>query len=76
MGKVYIEGYDYRYPVGLNRQAGKVKLARKEWSKLVGIIVGAGGKRRHEAGETFLHAKGGAILVEIYGNVQAPKVAV
>jgi len=76
-----IPGFDYRQlkgkpgavdAPGTYHEKGMVSFQRKEWRALVGAVVAAGGFRRFEAGETFLHAKGGKILVEIYGNIQAP----
>ncbi len=79
-----IAGFDYRKLQGKSgtptapgtfHEKGVVSLSRKEWRKLVGEVLAAGGKRRYDgvAGETFLHAKGGKLLVEIYANIQPPK---
>ena len=47
----------------------ELSLPRAEWQERIEKAVKAGGFRRVEAGETFIHAKGGRMLAEIYANV-------
>lgn len=77
-----IAGFDYRKVRGAfgtdgseRSEKGVVSYSRKDWRKLVAEVLAAGGKRRYDGtvGETFLHAKGGKLLVEIYANIQPPK---
>jgi len=79
-----IAGFDYRLlkgkpgkddAPGTFHEKGIVFYSRKDWRKLVAEVLAAGGKRRFDGtvGETFLHAKGGKLLVEIYANIQPPK---
>jgi len=57
-------GFDYR----LGRS---VERARAEWRELLRTTIAAGGRRRVEAGETFIHGADGKIVAEIYSNVTA-----
>lgn len=57
-----IPGFDYR--------TGKpVERTRAEWRDELAAAVRNGGRRRHEAGETFIHGPDARIVAEIYGNV-------
>ena len=58
-----IHGYDY-----VTHE--EVKLPRAEWQERIAKAVKLGGFRRVEAGETFLHIKGGKLIAEIYANIQ------
>ena len=52
--------------------AKAVACTRTEWQALMARYLSAGGRRRVEDGETFIHAKGGALVAEIYANIPAP----
>jgi hypothetical protein len=56
------DGFDYVHQKPVTFKA-------REWRRLLGECLAAGGRRRHEAGETFFHAPGGRITHEVYGNV-------
>ena len=60
-----IEGYDYKQHEAVARTA-------EEWQTLMAEAIKAGGRRRVEAGETYIHSPGGHIVAEIYANVPAP----
>lgn len=49
----------------------QIKQTRAEWQRLISDVLAAGGKRRAEAGETFIHGKGGLLVAEIYEIVPA-----
>jgi len=61
-----MKGYDYLTQEDLN-------LPVREWRERMRPILGAGGFRRVESGETFIHEKNALIRYEIYGNVQPEK---
>lgn len=46
-----------------------VSLTRQEWQARIIKATRAGGWRRVEDGETFIHLKGGKLTAEIYANV-------
>jgi hypothetical protein len=37
----------------------QIEQTRAEWQRLMGDVIAAGGTRRAEAGETFIHGQGG-----------------
>lgn len=45
---------------------------RSEWQEIIAEEIKAGGSRRVEYGETFIHGKNGILRHEIYANVPAP----
>jgi len=55
-------GFDYR-------QQKQLGLTRADWREELRKVVAAGGRRRHEHGETFGHKANGLIEFEIYDNV-------
>lgn len=44
---------------------------RAQWQALMAAAIAAGGRRRVENGETFIHGKDARIVAEIYTNVPA-----
>jgi hypothetical protein len=44
----------------------QIEQTRAEWQRLMGEAVAAGGRRRAEGGETFIHAVGGLMVAEIW----------
>jgi hypothetical protein len=60
-------GFDYRPEFQRT-----VERPRREWQELMAKTIAAGGLRRVEKGETFIVAKGGKVLAEIYSNVPEP----
>jgi hypothetical protein len=60
-----IDGFDYRthQPVSLTREA---------WQAEITSAIRAGGRRRVENGETFLHGPNARLIAEIYARVPAP----
>jgi hypothetical protein len=60
--KKVLSGFDYR----LQKQ---VERSRSEWREELKKVVSAGGRRRHEHGETYGHGPKGLIAFEIYDNV-------
>lgn len=61
-----IEGWDYRTHT-------VVRKTRQEWQATIAELVKAGGRRRVEHGETFVHNPQGRIAVEIYARIPEPK---
>lgn len=65
-GNKKIDGFDYL--------AGtSVRLTTTQVKQIIRVIVEAGGFRRVENGETFLHDKSGKIVYEFYSNVNVTK---
>lgn len=50
-----------------------VEKTRAEWQALIAQTIAAGGRRRFEKGETFIHGRDALLIAEIYANVPAPK---
>ena len=48
-----------------------VSWTRAEWQDRMRRVIQAGGRRRVENGETFIHIHGGKLNSEIYANVPA-----
>lgn len=44
----------------------QIEQTRAEWQRLMSDAIAAGGKRRAEGGETFIHGNGGHLVGEIY----------
>ena len=49
----------------------QIEQTRAEWQRLMGAAIDAGGRRRAEGGETFIHMADGWLLAEIYEIVPA-----
>ena len=63
-----IKGFDYdSYAI--------VELTRAEWQERVAEAIKAGGFRRVIYGDTYVHACGGQLKVEIYSIVPVPSQA-
>ena len=69
MSRKFINGFTY---VPSRREAA---WTRQEWQARMGKVLAAGGRRRVENGETFVHGPDGKLELEIYANVAAPAVA-
>ena len=50
-----------------------VEKTRTEWQALMAQAIAAGGRRRVEKGETFIHGPDALLIAYIYANVPAPK---
>jgi len=61
-----IEGFDYTTHQPLS-------LTRADWQTRIATALDAGGRRRAEGGETFIHGSNGRITAEIYATVSVPK---
>lgn len=59
-----IKGFDYRC-------GREVEHERAEWRRQMYAVVGAGGFRRAEQGETFAHNAKGELLFEVYAIIPA-----
>jgi predicted P-loop ATPase/GTPase len=46
--------------------------SRAYWQQRMREALKAGGRRRVENGETFIHQRGGRLVAEVYANVPAP----
>lgn len=57
-------GFDYRVHL-------PAQLTRTQWREEIARALAAGGRRRVEAGETFIHDKDGTLLFEVYYNIDA-----
>jgi hypothetical protein len=44
----------------------QIEQTRAEWQRLMSDVTAAGGNRRAEGGETFIHGHGGLLVAEIY----------
>ena len=63
-----IKGFDYD-------SYATVELTRAQWQERVAEAIKAGGFRRVIYGDTYVHACGGQLKVEIYSIVPAPSQA-
>ena len=63
-----IKGFDYD-------SYATVELTRAQWQERVAEAIKAGGFRRIIYGDTYVHACGGQLKVEIYSIVPAPSQA-
>jgi hypothetical protein len=63
-----IKGFDYD-------SYATVELTRAQWQERVAEAIKAGGFRRVVYGDTYVHACGGQLKVEIYSIVPAPSQA-
>ena len=52
-----------------------VERTRAEWQALIAKTIAAGGRRRFEKGETFIHGRDALLIAEIFANVPAPEQA-
>lgn len=50
----------------------KAARTRLQWQELIASILAAGGRRRVENGETFVHDAQGLVVHEIYTNIPMP----
>ena len=62
--RALIEGFDYT-------THQRVELTRQQWQAQIATAVAAGGRRRVEGGETFIHGAGARIIAEAYANIPA-----
>lgn len=58
--------------MGIEPKTGNHSMQARKWSTLLRKVVDSGGWIRREAGETFAHARSGAIVVEVYGYIRLP----
>lgn len=58
-----IEGFDYR-------RGRPRSLSAREWRQELDAVLGDGGWRRVEQGETFAHARDGALQFEAYAAIR------
>ena len=65
-GGTLIEGFDYT-------AHEPISLTRADWQTRIANTVDAGGRRRAEGGETFIHGPNGRLTAEIYAIVSVPK---
>ena len=63
-----IKGFDYD-------SYATIELTRAQWQERVAEAIKAGGFRRVVYGDTYVHACGGQLKVEIYSIVPAPSQA-
>ena len=59
-----IKGYDYR-------DYAPKEFTRREWREEIQHVIKAGGYRRCEGGETFIHDNRGFLVLEIYANISS-----
>lgn len=68
MRRKLIPGYDYT-------TQKPIEASRTEWQQRIAAAIKAGGRRRFEKGETYIHGRDALLIAEIYANVRAPKEA-
>lgn len=66
MSKNKLQGFDYRAGATTERP-------RRDWRDDLAQAVSAGGYRRVEHGETFVHGPDGRLLFEVYAALPAPR---
>ena len=62
--EIAMKGFDYRDDLAKD-------LPTKEWRALAKLVLAAGGRRKHEAGETYYFGPDAKLVFEAYGNVPA-----
>lgn len=58
---------------GFDETTGKlVEATFEEWQARIGAAIRAGGWRRFEKGETYIHGPDALLIAEVFANVPAP----
>jgi hypothetical protein len=52
----------------------QIEQTRADWQRLMSDAIAAGGRRRAEGGETFIHGAGGHLIGEIWEIVPEPGI--
>lgn len=59
---------------GFDETTGQlVEATFAEWQDRIGAAIRAGGWRRFEAGETYIHGPDALLIAEVFANVPAPE---